>query len=59
MPVRLNKQENKSGDPALADQGFGKVNLGTKPKHHDPIVELEEAALFFEENEFKINNKSS
>ena len=54
MPVRLNKQENKSGDPTLANQGFGRVNMGNKQKHHDPITELEEAALFFEENGFTV-----
>ena len=54
MVVRLNQQENKSGDADLANQGFGRVNLGAKLKHYDPFNELENAALFFEENGFVV-----
>lgn len=54
MVVRLEQQENKSGDPNLADQGFGRISLDTEVRHHDPISELEDAALFFEENGFVV-----
>ena len=53
MPVQLEIQENKSGDPSLADQGFGRVSMQA-PRHFDPCSELEEAAQFFEDNGFVV-----
>lgn len=54
MVIKLRQQENKSGDPSLAKQGFGRVNQGLGPKHFDPSRELEAAALFFEEYGFVV-----
>ena len=53
MVVKLERQENKSGDPELAGQGFGKVSLDPTP-HFDPASHLEEAANYFEEYGFVV-----
>lgn len=53
LSVILTPQENKSGDPALAAQGFGRVSTRTPPTF-DPVDELEAAAAYFEEYGFVV-----
>jgi ectoine hydroxylase-related dioxygenase (phytanoyl-CoA dioxygenase family) len=45
--IKLEQQENKSGDPALASQGFGKVS--DPAPLFDPQTESDAACRFFEE----------
>lgn len=47
MKVQLQRQENLSGDPAVATQGFGRVSREAPP-HFDPIEQIDAAADFFE-----------
>src|SRR6201999_3404543 len=47
MSVKLVVQENKSGDAAVATQGFGRVSRETPP-HFDPADDLEAACAFFD-----------
>ena len=46
MKVQLQRQENLSGDPTVATQGFGRVSREAPP-HFDPIDEIDAAAAFF------------
>src|SRR5690349_11370292 len=47
MKVQLQRQENLSGDPAVATQGFGRVSREAPPSF-DPITEIDQAAAFFD-----------
>jgi ectoine hydroxylase-related dioxygenase (phytanoyl-CoA dioxygenase family) len=47
MTVRLKMEENRSGDPALATQGFGRISRAPPPAF-DPTTEIDEACAFFE-----------
>ncbi|HKI74220.1 MAG TPA: phytanoyl-CoA dioxygenase family protein [Pseudomonadales bacterium] len=52
MAVEFTQLENKSGDPALAAQGFGRVTRMQPPKF-DPS-DIDAAAAFFEANGFAV-----
>ena len=45
--ITLEKQENRTGDPDLASQGFGRVSLEAPPGF-DPVTDMEQAAVYFE-----------
>lgn len=47
MKIRLEPEANRTGDPARAAQGFGRISSG-QPPHFDPAGSLEAAASFFE-----------
>ena len=53
MSVKLRQQENKSGNPSLANQGFGQVNFEDPPQHFE-ISEARAATDFFEEHGFVV-----
>jgi hypothetical protein len=53
MSVRLVPQENRSGDPRLATQGFGKVR-GEPVETFDPEDRIEAACAFFERHGFVV-----
>jgi hypothetical protein len=53
MSIKLEKQKNLSGDPALADQGFGRV-ASEPPPMFDPGHELDAACEFFTDNGYLI-----
>ena len=44
--MKLTQQENKSGDPTLARQGFGRVSKQAPP-HFDPHLQTAAAQVFF------------
>ena len=44
MKPKLTPQENRSGDPQAAAQGFGRVTSGTAPLF-DPVSEQDAALL--------------
>jgi len=48
MSVKFEVQENTSGDPSIAAQGFGRVSR-EQPPHYDPRTEIDEACAFFEQ----------
>jgi len=51
--IQLTKQENKSGDPNLADQGFGLIRY-EQPPLFDPASQSDEACEHFDENGFVV-----
>ncbi|XOV86173.1 MAG: phytanoyl-CoA dioxygenase family protein [Pseudomonadota bacterium] len=53
MQVKLTQQENKSGDPKLAAQGFGRISKETAPLF-DPVLQRKEAASYFEAQGFVV-----
>lgn len=53
MEVKLKRQENVSGDKAVATQGFGRVAT-EHPPTIDPIDALAEAYSYFESNGFVV-----
>lgn len=53
MEIKLNKQENLSGDSKIAEQGFGQVSVGPM-KAFDPSRQLTEAGLFFSEHGYVV-----
>ena len=53
MKVTLAPQENLSGDPSLAAQGFGRVSPEPAPLF-DPDKDLEAASTFFERNGYVV-----
>ncbi|HEX3916717.1 MAG TPA: hypothetical protein VHW60_05215, partial [Caulobacteraceae bacterium] len=53
VKVRLERQENKSGDAKLAAQGFGRVSRMSPPAF-DPAKETDAAAAFFTEHGFVV-----
>lgn len=53
MKVMLEQQVNRSGDAAVATQGFGRVSA-QRPPNFDPGRELEAAAAFFEEHGYVV-----
>jgi len=46
--IKLEQQENKSGDPTIADQGFGRVS-DEPARMFDPHAEADDACAFFED----------
>ena len=48
IEIKLNRQENLSGDSRIAEQGFGKVASGPT-ETFDPVGQLSEALVFFSE----------
>lgn len=48
MSVKLQPQENRSGDAKIARQGFGRVRTDPPPPAFDPEREREAARAFFE-----------
>ena len=55
MGVKLELQENLSGDAALAPQGFGRVSPSPAPGF-DPVREREAACAYFETEGFVVLN---
>ncbi len=53
VSIQLELQENLSGDPTVAAQGFGRVVEGAAPLF-SPTEELQEACAYFVENGFVI-----
>ena len=53
MNVKYIPQENESGDPAVADQGFGRIS-DWQPPQFDPATQADEAVEFFVENGFAV-----
>src|SRR5689334_13615213 len=51
--VTLQKQENLSGDPAVATQGFGRVSREPAPLF-DPVREIDAACAFFDANGYVV-----
>lgn len=51
--IKLEQQDNESGDPNLANQGFGRVS-GNPPPAFDPANELLEACTYFEHYGFVV-----
>jgi hypothetical protein len=51
--VRLERQDNQSGDPAVADQGFGAIATDQQ-RSFDPTLERDEASAFFNENGYVV-----
>lgn len=47
MTIQLEPQENESGDPDIAAQGFGRVSAHPAPLF-DPLSQADEAVAFFE-----------
>jgi hypothetical protein len=48
MSVKFELQENTSGDPSIAAQGFGRVSR-EQPPHFDPRSGIDDACAFFEQ----------
>ena len=53
MKVTLQQQENLSGDPAVATQGFGRVSREPAPAF-DPARDIDAACAFFDANGFVV-----
>ena len=53
MKVQLQPQENRSGDPRLATQGFGRVSREPVPSF-DPQRDIDAACAFFERHGFVV-----
>ena len=53
MKVRLAPQENVSGDPRRATQGFGRVSRQAPPAF-DPVRDIEAACAFFERHGYVV-----
>jgi hypothetical protein len=53
MKVRLEPQENISGDPARATQGFGRISRRAV-QAFDPVAEIDAACAFFERHGFVV-----
>lgn len=51
--VKYEPQENRSGDPDIAAQGFGRIS-DAAPPHFEPIDELDAACAFFEQHGFVV-----
>ena len=57
MSVKLKQQENESGDPTLANQGFGRVSRQAPPKFN-PVTQQQAAYDYFAENGFVLLENS-
>jgi len=53
MKVQLQRQENRSGDPQRATQGFGRVSA-ERPPAFDPAADIDAACDFFEAHGFVV-----
>ncbi len=53
MNVKLTRQENESGDEALATQGFGRI-ADQRPPEFDPEADRDAACDFFTDNGFVV-----
>jgi hypothetical protein len=53
MSVTMERQENRSGDPRRAAQGFGRVRMDAPPAF-DPARDIEAACAFFERHGFVV-----
>ena len=53
MTVKLEKQDNISGDASLANQGFGRLSA-TQPPAFDPASDRAAACSHFEQNGYVV-----